>query len=75
MEVNPEELIDRKIYCIESYGPNGLIRKMTGIFRNDIKPLLRFDQVTTESNDKKFGLILSSESIHTKNEVYYKYFL
>jgi hypothetical protein len=75
MEVKPEELIDGKMYCIESYGPSGLIKKMTGIFRNDIKPLLRFDQVTVEPNKKQIGLILSPDSIHTKNEYYNKYFL
>ena len=48
---------------------------MTGIFRNDLKPLLRFDQVTVEPNKKQIGLILSPYSIHTKNEYYYKYFL
>jgi hypothetical protein len=77
MEVKSEELIDRKIYYIESYGPNGIIRKMKGIFRNDVKPLLRFDDVTYEPNKNniKFGIIHYPErTAENKKKYYFKYF-
>mgnify|MGYP001142191889 CR=1 FL=1 len=76
MEVKPKELIDGKIYYIESYGPNNIITKMKGVFRSDVMPLLRFDDVTYEpnKNNKTIGIIHSPETINSKNHWKHKYF-
>lgn len=76
MEVNPEELIDGKIYYIESYGPNNVIKKMKGVFRSDMIPLLRFDNVTYDHNEnnKTIGIIHSPETTDCKNYWKHKYF-
>lgn len=69
-------LIHNNLYFIESYGPNGLIENMTGVYKDDVKPLLRFDEVTycNRTSTKRIGIIHKPEDISKENNFYWKYY-
>ena len=71
-----EYLIHNNEYYIESYGPNGLIESMIGVYKDDVKPLLRFDEVTycNRTSTKRIGIIHKPEDISNKNKFYWKYY-
>ena len=74
--INIENLIHNNQYYIESYGPNGLIESMTGVYKNDMKPLLRFDNVRycNQKITKPIGIIHNPKDNNAENKFYWKYY-
>lgn len=80
--VDASKLEHDRTYFIECYGPHGIYATMNGIYKNDVRPYLRFDNVmyTQSLHDnnmqtKKFGVIHKpySES-NSDTNYYWKYY-
>jgi len=79
IQIDQENLISGESYYIASYGPNGIIAKMLGIYCAEGPNLMRFNDVIQYKNGEKINIgwfhaptILSSDG---KTNYYWKYFI
>ena len=81
IQVQETDLIEGEIYYIGSYGPDGLIKKMKGVYgiQYDLPSLLRFDNVIQYKHGEQrmidWFLVPAILSSNEKSNYYWKYFI